>query len=280
MVEKSAVYYASLSGLMPTLGFLLNVGKKNLDAVGGPAGTPLQAACARGHEEIFARLMWCEADLTVRGGVFYTALNAAAYFGRYNMVKAIFQCQTVTDLFPDYGFDIDARADDGSTPLFLAIIEDRIAVAEPLTRQGAVVDIAVNSGVTPSAVAIEHGSDQLVKDLITRGASPSDTDYYGMTCIDCLKRQRPHLLTLPSIALKLGNMVSGPDIAILRRNTSRTAAEVRIHHLEDNGPRLSRLSKDLLMLGMENDARLAYQGKLLTLQHSSTNVICDGCITK
>lgn len=125
--------------------------------------------------------------------------------------------------FPAYGFDIDARANDGSTLLFLAIIENRIAVAELLTRRGAAVDIAVNSGVTPLAVAIEHGSDQLVEDLITRRASPSEIDYYGMTCIDCLKRQRPHLLTLPSIALKLGSMVSGPDIAILRRNTSETA---------------------------------------------------------
>ncbi|KAI4118768.1 MAG: hypothetical protein LQ345_001228 [Seirophora villosa] len=183
--------------------------------------------------------------------------------------------------FPDYGFDIDARANDGSTPLFLAIIENRIAVAELLTRRGAAVDMAVNSGVTPLAVAIEHASDQLVEDLIAQGANVSEIDYYGMTCIDCPKRQRPHLLTLPSIALKLGDMVSCPDMAILRRNTSGTAAEVRIHRLEDNGPHLSRLSKGLLMLGMEDDARLAYyQGKLPTLQHSSRDVICDGCNTK
>ena len=89
--KPSAVYYACLFSLKPTVELLLDVEDEDFNSVGGPIGTPLQLACVRGMELIFELLIRHGADITVRGGTSGTAIKAAAFMGHFEMVKSLLE---------------------------------------------------------------------------------------------------------------------------------------------------------------------------------------------
>ena len=89
LYNNSAMYYASLLGLLPVMDFLHSNRNENLDSVGGLLGTALQATCTQGNDLAFDRLMVWGADVTIQGGLFNTAINAAASHGRYRMVRGL-----------------------------------------------------------------------------------------------------------------------------------------------------------------------------------------------
>ncbi|KAL9627141.1 MAG: hypothetical protein Q9164_007693, partial [Protoblastenia rupestris] len=77
--------------------FLHDNESENINSVGGQYGTPLEAVIKEGYTEAFDRLMSWGADVTAGGGQFDNALNAAAYHGRYQMVKALIERDGLTD---------------------------------------------------------------------------------------------------------------------------------------------------------------------------------------
>lgn len=95
-VKPSAMYYACLFSLDPTMDLLLDMEDEDINSVGGPAGTPLQVACVRGMESIVERLIRHGADITVRGGPLGTAINAAASMGHFELVKSLLEREDST----------------------------------------------------------------------------------------------------------------------------------------------------------------------------------------
>lgn len=229
----------------------------------------------------------------------WTPLHYAVKYGQNDMVT----------LFLDRGCHIDVQTKYGQTPLYLALSNHKIDTADLLFRRGADAKIATlggetslfpairignmamvrslisrgceisaksNVAVTALRGAIGRASDELVEYLIVQGADMFTIDEYQMTCSNWLRRLRPHLLQSQQIAQRLDKDKIGPDIAMLRRHTYELAVIIR----RDYGRKKVKLAcfiNCLLMLGMEDDARLAYQLKALVPAYCSSVSLCDGC---
>jgi ankyrin repeat protein len=69
------------------------------------------------------------------------------------------------------GADIDARSDNGMTPLILASWRGHTKVVELLLREGADVDATTNKGTTALRLATERGHKEIIRMLQEAGAT-------------------------------------------------------------------------------------------------------------
>lgn len=85
--------------------------------------------------------------------------------------------------------NIDARARDGATPLIIAVLTRRDAVARLLIARGAGVNAKRKDGVTPLHAAARTGASAIAELLITKGAAlDAQTGVAGRRCT--LQRKR------------------------------------------------------------------------------------------
>lgn len=213
----------------------------------------------------------------------------------------------ILSLFLDQGHSIDARNYEGYTPLHMAIQSNQVATAKYLLRQGADPNIPSvygeaplhrapsknnaditrhlfacdcdiyprrRDGNTPLRTAIECASGELVKYLIEQGADLAAPGRYGITCLGWLRRLRPQLRMLERPGQELDYTTFGSDSTSLRHKASELAALMR-RDKQERRKELYCFSKSLLMLGMECDARLAHQLRVLA---DSWNIpYCNVC---
>lgn len=229
----------------------------------------------------------------------WTPLHSAVRHGQDDIVA----------LFLDQGCHIDIQTSHGHTPLYVALSNTNIDTADLLLRRGADANIATLSGDTALFPAVRIGnmdlvrsliskgcdinarnnvgatalrgaigcaSDELIEYMIGQGADMFTIDEYQMACSDWLRRLRPHLLKSQPIAQKLDNGRIGPDIVMLRRRTYELALTIRRDYRKTS-VKLACFAKCLLILGMENDARVAYQLETLEPAYCSSVSLCDGC---
>jgi ankyrin repeat protein len=89
----------------------------------------------------------------------------------------------VKDLYR-YGAEMNARANDGNTPLHFAVMTGKIALVKTLVNSGACVDIRNNLGETPFHWALHAWIfPDLVDYLLQKGACPSAQDLKGYTSL-------------------------------------------------------------------------------------------------
>ncbi|KAL9598746.1 MAG: hypothetical protein Q9219_004304 [cf. Caloplaca sp. 3 TL-2023] len=209
--------------------------------------------------------------------------------------------------FYERGYPINVQTKDGRAPLRLAVDEDKFDTAKIMLRHGADPKIADRNGKTALHRAVErdnlefaqdliangseidaktirrrtslhyaiysYSSAPLIEELIRSGANLFVPDWYGMTCFDWLRRLRPRIVESLKDIHKLDNIALGPDVGLLERNTSECAALLRKGEI--TGPTLLYdLYRSLLMLDMEDDARLAYQWSFLLAHEYSENIMC------
>ena len=210
--SATPMYYASLLGLLPSMDFLYNNEKSDINCVGGRYGTPLQAVCVTGHSEAFRRLLDWNADVTIRGGQFDDALNAAAFHGRTDMVKLLLKggahmdssnhtkqaplmmaasggSVDVVRLLLDAGIEVNPEelvdptprlswVQKGvSTPLHQAAMFGHLETIELLLKQGAKTNVQNYREDTPLHVAASTGHPSVITILIDHAA---EIDAFGM----------------------------------------------------------------------------------------------------
>ena len=77
----------------------------------------------------------------------------------------------------DHGADINARDDDGSTPLHSSswcrggLSSGTVEGTRLLLKHGADIDAENNEGRTPLQLALEHGRDDIARCLTEHGAT-------------------------------------------------------------------------------------------------------------
>jgi hypothetical protein len=94
-------------------------------------------------------------------------------------------------LLLEQGAPLDARDLAGSTALYTAADNDRLAVVQQLLVKGADPNLPGRSGVTPIAAAAFRDNDQAVALLLGRGADPKVADATGKTPIMYAAAPRP-----------------------------------------------------------------------------------------
>lgn len=136
----SPLYYASFLGLEDAVRLLLDSGV-DINAHGGLYGTALIAAASQGHLAIVKILLNHNAHVDAEGGwTFFTALQAASYFG-YNMIA---------ELLLDNGAQADRRREDDDTAIALACEAGHGSIVELLISRGSDVNLLAGGYVCNS----------------------------------------------------------------------------------------------------------------------------------
>ena len=211
-------YYACLFGFVPAMKFLHNTNNSDLNFVGGGYyGTPLQAVCATGCMDAFKCLMSWKPDPKIRSGRHQTALNAAAYFGHLEIVKALLDQELFEDSpGPGKHEAIIVAAGRGHTNIVQLLLDkgahvNGLDLSDPLHPRF----WADKSFATPLLAAADNGHDGVVRLLLREGADLSIRTDKGDTALH-LATMRNHGLIM-NLLLEQG---ASPNAANDDQNTA------------------------------------------------------------
>ena len=150
--------------------------------------TPLHWAALEGHKDIVELLIKLGANINSKDNMGNTPLDLAIQYERLDIAEYLstYSANTGTihvvarngyfagvQAYLDAGVDINARDENGSTPLHLAALQGHKDIVELLINRGAQVNANDNSGSTPLDRATQ-GSHTAIADLLrTQGANTS-----------------------------------------------------------------------------------------------------------
>jgi ankyrin repeat protein len=164
----SPLYYAALGALPKTVRLLL---EKNADvnAQGGEFGNALQAASARGHEQMVELLLKNNADVNAQGGNYGNALQAASHKGHERVVKLLLEKNA----------SINVQGRHYGNALQAASFQGHEQVVKLLLDKGIDPYLADTHGRTALHFAAKGGHFNTVQFLIDLGLDPMTTDAKG-----------------------------------------------------------------------------------------------------
>ena len=212
------LYYVALCGFQDLVEDLAVKYPEHVNTSGGYYVTPLFAALARRHFRTAEFLHHNGADVNVCGNNWETPLHSAAWYGDLEIVRVLLGYKVDVNsrclknwiaihymskgpnsgwtlpphcgpqLLPDIArllleqvSNVNARADDGKTPLHLAANSGRDEVVRVLLEHGANVGAEDNEGKTPLHLAAKSRSVDTVRVLLEHGANVSVEDNQGIT---------------------------------------------------------------------------------------------------
>ena len=170
---KTPLYYAALCGFQSLAEQLIAKYPQYVGAIGGYYMTPAVAALAGRHFQLAQVLHRNGSSLDLRGYSGNSPLHSAAYCEDSEMVQALL----------DYGVDVNAQNDFGSTPLNFAVLNDS-RVIRLLLIHGADPQISEQEGLTPLHRASQMGRIEIARVLLEFGASVDVGDKRGRTPLD------------------------------------------------------------------------------------------------
>jgi len=137
--------------------------------------TPLQYAVLRGNYDIVRFLLNNSADVNSKGNTGRAPLHLAAFDGNEKIAK----------LLIDYKAQINAADVNGATPLIISSGRRHTAVAKLLLKQKAKLnEKEKESGLTALHAAVLSGDDEMVRELLQKGANRNIKDASGMTPLE------------------------------------------------------------------------------------------------
>ena len=214
--DVTPLYIAALCGFEDLVEHLVIKYPQHMNTSSGRYVTPLIAALAGRHFQIAKLLHHNGAHMNTRGNFGETPLNSAAWYGDLEMVQILLDYKVdvnacgddkwtamhyvprgfkstephkiaplwfdVTRLLLEHGADINARNDNGSTPLHLAAEDGSLEVVRVLLEHGANVGVQDNEGRTPLYVAAAgYERVEVVRMLLEHGANVGAKDNRGRT---------------------------------------------------------------------------------------------------
>ena len=204
------LYYASMLGMCETIKYLLGCGM-DINIIGGPFATPLQAAASCGHTDSVRLLLDHGADvdiLDLKDG-FGNALQAAAAYGYEDIVNMLLDhgananlsggrmdnciiaasaslapeataCRIIERLI-NAGAEIESANERSLIALHEAARTDSSVIVEMLLKHGADINAATNEGMTALHIATENGYEKVVRLLLDYRAVPNSPTEVGCT---------------------------------------------------------------------------------------------------
>ena len=189
--ENTPLYYAALCGFSNLVEELIVKYPEHVNAIGGYYRTPAAAALAGRHFELAQVLHRNGSSVDPLGISKKSLLHAAVHAEDLEMVRVLL----------DYGLNVNALDDLGSTPLNFAL-EYRSEVIDPrvvrlLLDHGADPNVPGWRGITQLHRASQSGRIEITRLLVEHGASVEVRDNMGRTPMDVASgEQREEIIKL------------------------------------------------------------------------------------
>ena len=159
---------------------LLLAAKAPVDSRKNGGLTPLHVAAGHGRFPVVKRLLAAGADVNAREGGGWTPLHRAASEGRENIIRVLLE----------HGADPLARDEQGSSPLEYAVLNGNLGAIELLTPLGVGV-CGQGDGMSALALAAQDGDAEIVRLLLSKGASVNERHKNGQTPLQFAINQYP-----------------------------------------------------------------------------------------
>jgi len=150
-VGETSLHYVARIGRKDILELLIANGA-DVDVKNELGQTPLDSAASRGQKEVV--------KLLIEKGAAVSTIHLAAYSGDLDKIKK----------FLEAGVDVNAKDQDGSIPLVMAVSGGHTDLVKYLIDKGADVKSTDESGWTSLHTAAEEGDKHIVEILIANGA--------------------------------------------------------------------------------------------------------------
>ena len=207
------LYYASLLGMFETIKYLLGCGM-DINIIGGPCATPLQAAASCGHTDSVGLLLdhGADVDLLNFTSGFGNALQAAAAYGYEDIVNMLLDhgananlsggrmenciiaasaspavnvpeataCRIIDRLI-NAGAKIESACQKRLIALHEAARTDSSVIVEMLLNNGADINASNKEGTTALHIATQNGYEKVVRLLLGYRAVPDSPTEVGCT---------------------------------------------------------------------------------------------------
>jgi len=244
----TALMNAASQGQLGTAALLLAAGA-DVDAQRADGWSALEWAAAEGRAEMIELLLAKRANLEARDREGYTALFYAA--GNTKDEDATSRTLPAARILIEHGARVNAQADDGSTPLMWAARKGELEIVRLLLSKGASVNVVDHRGRGALSYAAEARGDADTARALAAGGAPLDArDESGETpLIKACRRKRPGVALA---LLDLGAKVNVQD------HQGQTALMVAASF--GNGQTIEALLARGADLALKtNDGRTAYQ---------------------
>lgn len=228
--------------------------------------SPLHIAAREDHCQIIAYYLDQGIDINAQTNCGRTALWIAIDNGSLG----------TAELLIGRGAEVDISDRDGEVALHVAVEHEDLRFAQSLIERNCNVNVLSKEGISSLRRAIEWGTDEVVEYLIRSGAKLDAMDCYGMRCSDWLQRLRPNISLPRAVDGEFDGISASPDMAVLRRTLRDVATRIKGVEATREGEYYI-LAHCFLLLDREEDARLAYQQRLLSHDSPGSASICDGC---
>ncbi|MBN2270416.1 MAG: ankyrin repeat domain-containing protein [Sedimentisphaerales bacterium] len=194
------LYYGVEQGYREIVELLIAHGADIHGTIKYPAGdTPLHCAARKGHKDIVDLLISKGADVNSKNDQGETPLDVVG--GRYRKeicgllvakgaklssihLAAELGALAQVEVLLEEGIDVNAKDEDGKTPLHLAVQEDHKDVVQALVSKGADVNAKDNKGMTPIHLATLRNLRDIIDLLISKGANVNTKNEKGETPLD------------------------------------------------------------------------------------------------
>ena len=175
--EGTPLYYAALCGFKDLVEQLIVKHPEHINATHGYYRTPAVAALTGRHFELAQVLHRNGSSVDPQGRSGFSTLHSATRYWDLEMVRVLL----------DYGVDVNAKNDWGSTPLDYALEYNSENVDPSVVRllldHAADPNLRAEDGLTPLYRASQHGKVEIVRLLVER-ASIEVQDSEGRTPLD------------------------------------------------------------------------------------------------
>jgi ankyrin repeat protein len=162
--------------------------------------TPLMLALEKNRIPIAETLIKSGADMSITDRQKRNILH---------YIASISQANKLLSAIPTQGLNIDAKDENGNTPLLIAAESSQWNNVDLFLAMGAQVNISNRAGKTPLLFAGAKGNLATVKNLMEKGADVKKADNAGMTLIHYLAANRTKgALALLSDAVSKGALVN------------------------------------------------------------------------